>query len=144
MNTMKCEDAMLTMLALLDGEETEEVSSEQAAAHLNGCENCRREIAQMRDTVNLFKGRQRREQDADLWFEIEQRLDAQTSTAPQVKWQPFLILVAGLIIYKLLEMLPEREFGLSLKLVPLILVIALFVFLKENPFKINTELALER
>jgi len=27
---------------------------------------------------------------------------------------------------------------------PLLLVAALFVFLKENPFKINTELALER
>ena len=144
MNTMKCEDAMLTTLALLDGEETTEISSEHAAAHLAGCENCRREIEQMQNTVNLFKGRQRREQSVDLWFEIEKRLDAQTPSAPPMKWQPFLILVAGLVAYKLLEMLPERELGLSLKLVPLVLVVALFVFLKENPFKINTELALER
>lgn len=143
MNTMKCEDAMLTMLALHEGEETE-VSSEQATAHLAECESCRQEIEQLRNTVNLFKGQQRREQDADLWFEIEKRLDAQTSTASPVKWQPFLILVAGLVAYKLFEMLPERELGLSLKLAPLILVVALFVFLKENPFKINTELALER
>ena len=144
MNTMKCEDAMLTTLALLDGEETTEISSEHAAAHLAGCENCRREIEQMQNTVNLFRGQQRREQSADLWFEIKQRLDEQTSNAPQIKWQPFLILVAGLVIYKLLEMLAEREFGLSLKLLPLILVVALFGFLKENPFRINTELALER
>jgi predicted anti-sigma-YlaC factor YlaD len=143
MNAIKCEDAILTMMALLDGEEAK-VSSEQAAIHLDECENCRREIEQMRNTVNLFKGRQRREQSADLWFEIEKRLEAQTSTAPPVKWQPFLILVAGLVAYKLFEMIPERELVLSLKLVPLILVVAMFVFLKENPFKINTELALER
>jgi predicted anti-sigma-YlaC factor YlaD len=140
---MKCDDAMLKMMALLDGEETE-VSSEQAAAHLAGCENCRQEIEQLRNIANLFKGQRRREQSADLWLEIDKRLEAQTSTVQQVKWQPFLILVAGLVAYKLFEMIPEREFGLLFKLVPLILVVALFGFLKENPFKINTELALER
>jgi len=140
---MKCDDAMLTMMALLDGEETE-VYSEQAAAHLAGCENCRQEIEQLRNIANLFKGQRRREQSADLWLEIEKRLDEQTSTPQQVKWQPFLILVAGLVAYKLFEMIPERELGLLFKLVPLILVVALFGFLKENPFKINTELALER
>jgi len=143
MNTTKCEDTILTMLALLDGEEIS-VSSEQAANHLAECEHCRQEIEQLRNTVNLLKRQKRREQAADLWFEIEKRLDPQTSTAPPMKWQPFLILVAGLVGYKLLEMLPERELGLWLKLMPLILVVALFGFLKENPFKINTELALER
>jgi len=34
--------------------------------------------------------------------------------------------------------------GLAFKIVPLIFVVALFVFLKENPFKINAELGLER
>lgn len=143
MDSMKCEDAIWAMLAALDGEEAE-ILSEQATTHLAECDNCRQEIEQMRNTVNLFKRHERREQAADLWFEIEKRLNSQTSTAPQMKWQPFLFLVAGLVAYKLFEMLPEREPGLSLKLVPLVLVVALFVFIKENPFKINTELVLER
>jgi hypothetical protein len=140
---MKCEDAILAMMAVIDGEKAEEISSEHAAAHLAGCGNCRREIEQMQNTVNLFKGYERREQTADLWFEVESRLETQASAAP-TRWQPFLILTAGLVAYKLLEMLPERQPGLWLKLLPLLLVAALFVFLKENPFKINTELALER
>ena len=45
---------------------------------------------------------------------------------------------------QLLEMLPAEEFGFLFKLVPLIFVFGLFGFLKENPFKINTRLTLER
>jgi hypothetical protein len=41
-------------------------------------------------------------------------------------------------------MLPAREFNWSLKLMPIVLIAALFGALKENPFKINTELTLER
>jgi hypothetical protein len=40
-------------------------------------------------------------------------------------------------------MIPERDLGFAIKVVPLILVITLFAFLKENPFKINAELILE-
>jgi hypothetical protein len=41
-------------------------------------------------------------------------------------------------------MLPARDPGMTFKLVPLIIVALLFVFIKENPFRINTELVLER
>lgn len=140
---MKCENTMSVTAALIDGEESS-LSAEKAAKHLTECENCRREIEQMQNTADLFNGLERREQFADLWLEIEKRMDAQALSQPPAKWQPFLMLVAGLIAYKLLEMLPEREFGLWLKLVPLIFVVALFAFLKENPFRINTELVLER
>ncbi len=78
----------------------------------------------------------------DLWSVIENRIVAQT--ASQTNWKPFLLLGVFLIAYKLVERLSTLDFGWSLKLVPLIFVVALFGFLKENPFKINTELALER
>jgi hypothetical protein len=41
-------------------------------------------------------------------------------------------------------MLPAQDLGLAFKFVPLVLIVVLFVFLKENPFKINGELILER
>jgi uncharacterized membrane protein len=41
-------------------------------------------------------------------------------------------------------MLPARDLGLAFKLVPLVIVAFLFVLIKENPFRINTELVLER
>jgi hypothetical protein len=40
-------------------------------------------------------------------------------------------------------MVPDRDFGFLFKLLPVLLVIAAFSYLRENPFKINTELRLE-
>ena len=83
-------------------------------------------------------------QDADLWPAIEKRINPERATILPVKWQPFALLGISLVVYKLLEMVPERDFGWALKIVPFILIAALFGFLKENPFKINTELILEK
>ncbi|MCA1625058.1 MAG: hypothetical protein LC778_14905 [Acidobacteria bacterium] len=143
MNMINCENAMLVMLAVMDGEEPL-LSSEQTTAHLARCKNCRQEFGQMQNTANLLNKQKRREQDIDLWASIEKRIGAQSETASLIGWKPFLLLGVFLVAYKLLEMIPERDFGLLFKFVPLIFVVVLFGFFKENPFKINTELSLER
>ena len=143
MNELNCEDILIQKSALLDGEKPE-FSDEQIAAHPANCENCRQEIAQMENTFLMLKGQKRREQNADLWAAIEKRIESKPETASETNWQPFILFGVLLVVYKLLELLPERDFGWSLKIVPFILIIALFGFLKENPFKINTELILER
>lgn len=142
MNEINCENAMLAMMAMMDGEETL-LSSEQTTAHLAQCKNCRQEFEQMQNIAGLLKKQNRREQDADLWLLIEKRIGAQNETASVIGWKMFILLGAFLVAYKLLEMIPERDFGLLFKFVPLVFVVALFGFLKENPFKINTELGLE-
>lgn len=143
MSEIKCEDAILSAMAEFDGEETP-LSSEQLKVHLAFCENCRQEIEQMQNAVNLLQAQTRREQRADLWQQIEKRIEPQKTGAPQISWKTFALLGAFLVAYKLLEMLPAEEFGFPFKFVPLIFVIALFGFLKENPFKINTQLTLEK
>jgi predicted anti-sigma-YlaC factor YlaD len=140
MNEINCEDFLMAKMAELDGEKTE-ISAEQIQLHLDACENCRQEFAQMQNTHNLLKRQNRREQNANLWAAIEERIEAVPSR--QTNWQPFLVLGAFLVAYKLLEMLPETDLGLAFKIVPVIFVVVLFAFLKENPFKINTELILE-
>lgn len=132
-----CEDILLALMAVFDGEKTD-FSPEQLKTHTGACDNCRREIEQMQNTFNLLKEQERRGQNADLWSAIEPRIEAKTN------WRPLAFLIIFLVVYKLLEMLPERDFGLAFKIVPLVSVVALFVFLKENPFKINTELMLEK
>ncbi len=141
MNEMNCENVLIAKMTKTDGEETE-ISSEQINLHLANCENCRQEIEQMQNTHNLLKRQARHEQNADLWSAIEKQIG--TKTTSQIGWKPFASLGVLLVVYKLLEMLPERDFGLAFKFVPLILIVALFVFIKENPFKINAELTLER
>ena len=141
MTRINCENVLTAMLAELDGEETE-LSAEQKTLHLAECAGCRREFEQIQKTGDLLKRQARREMDADLWSAIEKRIEPKT--APRIGWQIFLALGAVLIGCKLLEMLPAEDFGWRLKIVPLIFVVALFGFLKENPFKINTELILEK
>jgi predicted anti-sigma-YlaC factor YlaD len=143
MNKINCEKAIMAIIAKLDGEETG-YSPEHLASHLADCDACRQEIEQMQNTVNLLKKQKRREVSANLWASIEQRLEAKTKTTPEMKWQYFLLLGIFLVACKLLEMLPETDFGFFFKFTPIVFVAVLFILLKENPFKIKTELTLER
>lgn len=136
---MNCEDVLIQKSALLDGEKAE-FSAGQINAHLETCENCRREIEQLENTILLLDRQERQAPRADLWTAIEKRIEAENKT----NWQPFVWLAVFLVVYKLLEMIPERDLGWALKIVPFILGAVLFGLLKENPFKINTELILEK
>ncbi|MEO7660663.1 MAG: hypothetical protein ABIV48_13695 [Pyrinomonadaceae bacterium] len=141
MNEMNCDEILMAKMAEFNGEEIN-VSVKDMDLHFAACENCRREIEQMLDMNNLLDRQTRLEQDADLWPVIEKRITRET--ASPIGWKPFALLATLLVIYRLLEMLPERDLGMALKLVPLFLIVGLFLGLKENPFKINTELVPER
>lgn len=140
MNEINCENALMAKMAEMDGEETS-ISSEQIHFHLADCENCRREFEQMLVADNLLKRQVRLEQTAELWSAIENQISTKKSSG--IGWQPFVLLGVFLVAYKLLEMLPSQDSGLAFKFIPLAFIVALFVFLKENPFKIKTRLAQE-
>jgi len=137
MNKENCEEILMAQMAVFDGEESE-ISPEKLNAHLEKCEGCRREMEAMQSTFALLRRQERRVLNADLWSAIEPRLEAKTN------WQPFVFLAVFLVAYKLTEMLSANDPGFAFKIVPFVFVAALFVFLKENPFKINTELILEK
>lgn len=139
MNKENCEEILMALAAVFDGEKTD-FSPEQLKEHTASCAGCRREIEQMQNTFNLLKEQERREQKIDLWSAIEPRIEAERTT----NWRPLAFLTVFLVVYKLAEMLPAEDFGLAFKILPLVFVVVLFVFLKENPFKINTELVLEK
>jgi predicted anti-sigma-YlaC factor YlaD len=143
MKNTNCEEILIQKSALLDGEKAD-LSAEQINAHLETCANCRREIAQMESTIIMLGRQARRAPDADLWSAVERRIGAEPKAISAVKWQPFVLVGAFLVAYKLLEMIPERDFGWTLKIVPLVFAVALFGLIKENPFKINTGLILEK
>jgi hypothetical protein len=137
MNKENCEEILTAKMAVFDGEETE-FSPEELDAHLAGCESCRRESDEMQSIFALLKRQERRVSNVDLWSAIEPRIEVKTN------WQPFLFLAGFLVVYKLAEMVPKTDLGFAFKFVPFVFVVALFVFLKENPFRINTELILEK
>ena len=138
MKELSCEDVLMAQMAAADGEEPT-FSKELLAAHVAGCANCHYELEQLQALDQMLAGHTLSESRVDLWPAIENRIAKRVPA-----WQSFALIGLLLVIYKLLEMLPARDPGMAIKLVPLVIVVLLFVLIKENPFRINTELVLER
>ena len=138
MKELSCEDVLMAQMAAADGEEPA-FSKEQLAAHVTGCADCQNELKQLLALDRVLGSHALAEQHVDLWTAIENRI-----AKPVLGWRPFALIALLLVTYKLLEMLPAHDLGIAFKLVPLVIVILLFVFIKENPFRINTELVMER
>ena len=143
MTKPNCETVCMAAMAMADGY-VSELSSDQIEAHLADCSDCRREVGQLRALSSLLDVQERRQRTENVWKLVERRLpDAASAHSTSQAWQPFLLLGMLLLGYRIVELIPDRDFGLLFKLVPVLLVIAAFIYLKENPFRINPELRLE-
>lgn len=131
----------MAWMAESDGEKPM-LAGQQVNSHIKSCGKCRQEIEEMLRVDSLLKSQGRHQHEANLWPAVEKRLGARI--VPRIGWAPFGFFGAIFIAYKLLEMLPEQAPGMAFKLVPLILIVGLFVVIKENPFRINAELIGER
>jgi len=140
MKDLSCETVSMAMMAAADGESAP-LSASEIKAHLTACADCREEAVRRQRVDELFQPAVRRESTVDLWPAINTRL-AQRS--PRMGWQGYAFVGVLLVGYKLFEMLPEADPGWAIKLVPLLIFGALLLVLRENPFKINTELILEK
>lgn len=142
MSELNCESVLMAAMAIADGYQPE-VSSEQIGTHLASCADCRRELGQLQALSSLLDSQERRLRTENLWQKIERRLPNVTRTSTFRVWGSFMILGALLLGYRLLELIPDRDFSFLFKFVPVLLVIAAFGYLRENPFTINSELSLE-
>ena len=125
-------------MAVSGGDEPR-VPQEQIDRHLAGCESCREEIGLPGDAAAVLTRFERNDPEADLWPGIAPRIAKHGWSG----WQVFAALCIALAGYKLFELLPDNYPGHFLKIAPILAAAALFIFLKENPFKINTELTTE-
>jgi predicted anti-sigma-YlaC factor YlaD len=140
MKELTCENVLMAMMAGGDGESAP-LSSDEIKAHLTSCADCCEEVVRMQQVNELFQQVTRRESTVDLWPAINRRLVQQS---PRIGWQAYAFAGVLLLGYKLIEMLPEADPGWAIKLAPLIIFGVLLLVLRENPFKINTELVLEK
>ena len=143
MTRPNCEIVCMSAMALEEGG-VSELSAEQIEVHLADCSDCRREGQQMRSFASFLDGQKRKQQTEDVWMQVEQRLPhaLPTPSASRVGYS-FVILGLLLLGYRLIEMISDRHFGLLFRLVPILLVMIAFSYVRENPFTINSELTLE-
>jgi len=139
-----CENVSLAAMALMDGAPAP-LSTEAIEQHLASCSGCRTEVAQLKALSEMLDPHERRQHRANLWPLINAQLaETANQRPPRTSGRHAFVLLGLLLLgYKLIEMIPEAELGLVFKLVPLVLVIAVFSYLKENPFKVNAGLRLE-
>lgn len=140
MTTVNCEAVRMASSAASDGYRGP-LEPSQIEDHLAQCGACRGEVERLGELARLLDSLDRRESKEQLWSGIEARLAAQAPSVGASRDLRLLVPVGVVLLaYKLFEQLTARNIGVSLKLVPLLLVIALFALLKENPFKINAGL----
>jgi hypothetical protein len=125
MKSDECEETILSLMAIFDGEPPL-ISKEQAARHVNGCALCQTEIKRQEAAANMLSRQKRRADVVNLWLEIEKSISDKPIAKPIVSRNFFLLLGAILVIYKLVEMISAHDLGFMFKLI-----------------KINTELKLE-
>ncbi len=142
MSDLNCESVSMAAMVIADGHQPE-LSSEEIETHLASCAECRREVGQLQELSSLLEPQKRRLRTENLWERIEHRLPhrPRSNASPVL---PSLIFLSALLLgYRLLELIPDRDPSFVFKVVPVLLVIAAFTYLRENPFKINCELRLE-
>jgi hypothetical protein len=138
-----CKTVCVAAMAMADGY-VSELSADQIEKHLAQCADCRQEVQQLRELTALLDNHQRQLRTENLWNRIEQCLpNALPAKRSSQARYPFVLLGLLLLGYRLVEMVPDRHLGFLIKVVPILLVIAAFCYLRENPFKINAELRLE-
>ena len=143
MNKLDCETVQMASSAALDGHH-DSLETTQLEEHLASCSECRREVERLGGLIRLLDSQKRRASNEQLWSRIETRLVTEAPAAGASRDLTLLIpTVAVLIAYKVFEQLAVHNTAFLIKLVPLLLVIALFALLRENPFRIKTELKLE-
>lgn len=140
MKNIRCEEVLMAKMAEADGEPVGLLPAE-IESHLSTCDDCRAELVKLHETDLFFDGVTRNEQQVDLWQEVSEGLTEPSAT---IGWKPFAVVGVLLLAYKLFELLPAEDPGMAFKLLPLIIFGCLILFLKENPFRINTELVMEK
>jgi len=140
---LNCENVRFSAMAIRDGEKPELLPA-QIEAHLLECANCRQEIEQLTHFASLLDLQQSRELTVVIWPGIEQQIrDQETASKRKVTWRYLFFFSLLLFAFRAIELLPGYSFGLWFNIVPALLIIFVFKYLRENPFKVNPVLKLE-
>ncbi len=140
MKDINCESVQVALMALRDGE-VSPIRSEEIQAHLSNCELCSEELESLQVIGEMLNSQKRASLQVDVWPMVNERLESKAANA-SFRWRLLLLFGVPLFGYKGLLLLLQTAPSLWSKLIPVVLVIGIFTYLRTNPFKINSELSL--
>lgn len=138
---MNCEQVRMAAMALADGE-TPPLSRAVIEAHVAECAECRQEIAKMEKFEQMWKAQSRGDHLVEMWPRVSDRLQSRVVKREKRHWLAALAVL--LVVFKLIEFIPDRSLGMWVQLVPLLLAAAVFAVARQNPFQVKTELIQDR
>jgi predicted anti-sigma-YlaC factor YlaD len=137
MNKPGCEEMQMVAMAIEEGQ-VPEIPGPLVREHLNQCAACRDAVAAMSSTLAILARRTRRRHPTDLWPAIQRKV----APRPAATW-PYVVLAVLLVVYELIELVPDRQWSIAVQIIPVLIAFGLFRILKQSPFQIATELRLE-
>jgi len=137
---MSCESVRLAAMAIADGERPLILAAD-IELHVAHCASCRSDVERLKSVIDLLDAQHRRERTESVWDRVVERLSRRKRARAASDHWPWLLLL-GLFLagYRVVVAALDWEPGLWLNLAPALLAIAVFGLLRENPFKINSEL----
>jgi anti-sigma factor RsiW len=124
-------------MAVADGEKPL-IPAADIELHLAQCDQCQGEVERLRAVIDLLNAQSRRQRNESVWGWVSERLSRRgQARAASDHWLWFLLLGLFLAGYKVVVAASDWEPNFLFKLAPVLLAIAVFVFLRENPFKVN-------
>ena len=139
MNQVNCETALLAAMAIADGEKPL-IPAPDVELHLAQCDRCRSEVERLKAVIDLLDAQRRRERTESVWGQVAERLRRrERARTASDHWPWFLALGLVLAGYRVAVAAADWEPGWWFKLAPILLAIAVFCFLRENPFRVNPE-----
>ena len=134
---MNCETARLAAMAVGDGEK-QLIPAADVELHLAQCDRCRGDVEQLNSFIELLNAQRRRERTESVWGQVAESLrHSDEARKPPDHWPWFLLLGLLLAGYRVMVAASDWEPNFLFKLAPVLLAIAVFIFLRENPFKVN-------
>lgn len=144
MSELKCESVCMAAMAMADGYEPT-LSRDKIESHLAGCAGCRGEVGQLRAVMKLLDAQERGPRTEQVWNGVNDRLGErrQLTNGHSFGWSPFLLMGSLLLCFKVVELAPRWNAGMLFRLLPVLIAATVFVYIRENPFKVSRELKME-
>lgn len=161
MNQASCESICIAAMAIADGE-TPKIPLAEIKSHLDQCTVCRTEVEQLNGVTALLDGSRRSEMPVDVWAGLAasighaNRADqvnqanranranrAERTPKASENWPWLLALGLLLAGFRIAGTVFEWKADLWFTLAPVLLAIAVFWLLRENPLRVNSELQLQ-
>lgn len=124
-------------MAVADGEKPL-IPVVEIELHLAQCVRCQSEVEQLETVIDLLNGQRRAERTESVWGGVAESLSRKNeSRTASDHWHWFLLLGLFLACFRGVIAVSDWEPGLWIKFAPVLLAIAVFGLLRENPFKVN-------